>query len=145
MKSLITGIFALTVLVGFSACSTAEEPAVNEKGGATQEQQQSASIKQLAATDFEKVKSENNAIVIDVRTPDEVAEGYIDGATKFIDVNSADFSSEIAKLDKGQTYIVYCRSGARSMRASEMMIHQGFTRVYNLQGGIMGWTGKIIK
>ncbi|MCG9880521.1 MAG: rhodanese-like domain-containing protein [Bacteroidia bacterium] len=41
--------------------------------------------------------------------------------------------------------MVYCRSGARSSRAAEIMQANGFKKVYNLSGGIMGWNGEIIK
>jgi rhodanese-related sulfurtransferase len=76
---------------------------------------------------------------------EKLAEGYIDGADLFIDVNGNSFQSEIAKLDKSANYIVYCRSGARSMNASNYMVEQGFTNVYNLDGGIMRWNGKVVK
>lgn len=144
MKNLITGLFAFVLFFGLQACSTTEETAKTEETGEAA-QQTTASVNHISSADFEKVKSEKNAIVIDVRTPGEVSEGYIDGATKFIDVNGANFESEIAKLDKSANYIVYCRSGARSMNASNYMVQHGFTNVYNLDGGIMGWTGKIVK
>jgi rhodanese-related sulfurtransferase len=147
MKSTITGIFALAFIFGLSACSTTEESATLDKNavGAEELQKQPAAIKHISAAEFDKVKSETKAIVIDVRTPGEVAEGYIDGADLFIDVNGNSFQSEIAKLDKSANYIVYCRSGARSMNASNYMVEQGFTNVYNLDGGIMRWNGKVVK
>ncbi len=146
MKSTITGIFAMAFIFGLSACSTTEETAKQDENiPAAEAQQQTATIKHITSADFAKAKSEKKAIVIDVRTPGEVSEGYIDGADLFIDVNGSSFQSEIAKLDKSANYIVYCRSGARSMNASNYMIQQGFTNVYNLDGGIMQWTGKIVK
>lgn len=146
MKSTITGIFAIAFIFGLIACSTTEETAKQDENiPAAEAQQQTAAIKHITSADFAKVKSEKKAIVIDVRTPGEVSEGYIDGADLFIDVNGSSFQSEIAKLDKSANYIVYCRSGARSMNASNYMIQQGFTNVYNLDGGIMQWTGKIVK
>lgn len=129
------------------ACSTTEEGAKSGESAASSETQQGpeAKIQQITAADFDKVKAEKNAIVIDVRTPGEVADGYIEGATKFIDVNGSSFETEMAKLDKSANYIVYCKSGGRSMNASNYMIQNGFTNVHNLQGGILGWTGKIVK
>lgn len=147
MRNLITGIFITAAIFGLHACSTSEESAKTSDESTSGEVQQGpvAKVQQITAADFDKVKAEKNAIVIDVRTPGEVAEGYIDGATKFIDVNGANFEAEMAKLDKTVNYIVYCRSGGRSMNASNYMIQNGFTNVHNLQGGILGWTGKIVK
>jgi rhodanese-related sulfurtransferase len=147
MRSLITGVFLSAAFFSLQACSTTEEGATNDERVVSAETQQepTGKVQQITAADFNKVKTEKNAIVIDVRTPGEVAEGYIDGATKFIDVNGANFATEIAKLDKSAEYIIYCRSGARSMNASNYMVQNGFTNVYNLQGGILGWNGKIVK
>jgi len=146
MKNTITGIFALAFIFGLSACSTAEETAKQDENvPASSTQQQTATIKNITAADFDKVKAEARATVIDVRTPGEVAEGYIAGADLFIDVNGSSFQSEIAKLDKSANYIIYCRSGARSMNAANYMIQQGFTNIYNLDGGIMRWNGKVVK
>jgi phage shock protein E len=89
--------------------------------------------------------AEDSVIVIDVRTPEEVSEGHIKGAHQFIDVNGSSFETEIGKLDKSKTYIMYCRSGSRSGRASEYMVENGFTSVYNLEGGITNYTGEIAK
>jgi rhodanese-related sulfurtransferase len=80
-----------------------------------------------------------------VRTPGEVSEGYIDGATLFIDYNGSNFESKISKLDKSKSYVIYCRSGGRSARASELMASKGFKKLYNLEGGISNWTGTIKK
>ena len=82
---------------------------------------------------------------MDVRTPDEIAGGFIKGTTLFADVNGTAFTTEIDKLDKSKTYIVYCRSGARSSTAADIMIKSGFTKVYNLTGGISNWQGEISK
>jgi rhodanese-related sulfurtransferase len=147
MKSTITGIFAIAFIFGLSACSTSEETTKQEKDpvGAEELQKQTAVVKHISAAQFDKVKVETKAIVIDVRTPGEVAEGYIDGADLFIDVNGSSFQSEMAKLDKSANYIIYCRSGARSMNAANYMVENGFTNVYNLDGGIMRWNGKVVK
>lgn len=101
-------------------------------------------VKNIKQTEFQKLAKEANTIVIDVRTPGEVKEGYIDGAKLFIDYNSSSFESKIDKLDKSKSYVVYCRSGGRSARASELMAAKGF-KVYNLEGGISSWTGVIKK
>ncbi|MBP7510850.1 MAG: rhodanese-like domain-containing protein [Bacteroidia bacterium] len=103
-----------------------------------------AQVKNLAQTDFANVVKKEKAIVMDVRTEGEVASGYIKGTTLFADVNSSDFNAKISKLDKSKTYIIYCRSGARSGKAANIMVQNGFKNVYNLNGGIMNWSGEVI-
>ena len=76
----------------------------------------------------------DNTIIIDVRTPGEVAEGTVDGAA-VIDYNGDQFESKVAQLDKDKTYYVYCKSGGRSARAVSYMQEQGFKNVYNVVGG----------
>jgi len=73
------------------------------------------------------------ATVIDVRTPAEYAAGHLQGAVN-IDVQSADFATKIAALDKSAHYIVYCRTGVRSANAASTMKAAGFTNVTDGHG-----------
>ena len=93
----------------------------------------------INTTQFVELAAGDSVKVIDVRTPGEVAGGYISEADYFIDVNGPNFADQIAALDKNYTYIVYCRSGVRSSSAVKYMSGQGFTKLYDLNGGIMGW------
>lgn len=87
-----------------------------------------------------KVKmEEKDHLVIDVRTPQEVSNGFIKGTDFFFDINGSDFEKNIASLDKTKSYIVYCHSGARSSKAASYLTKNGFTVVYNLSGGISSW------
>jgi rhodanese-related sulfurtransferase len=86
----------------------------------------------------EKVKSTPDAVVLDVRTPEEFAEGYIEKAIN-IDFYRPDFKSQIQKLDKSKSYFVYCKAGGRSASAAELMGKEGFKRVYDLDGGMTAW------
>jgi rhodanese-related sulfurtransferase len=79
-----------------------------------------------------------NPVIIDVRTPQEYASGYINGAVN-IDIGSPTFKDEIGKLDKNKTYIVYCRTGVRSAAARDIMEGLGFQHVINVLGGITAW------
>jgi len=88
--------------------------------------------------EFKDKMSTDEAVVLDVRTPVELSEGYIDGYT-MINFNSPDFMDNIDKLDKDKTYLIYCRSGNRSGRACQMMSEMGFNSLYNLEGGIKSW------
>ncbi|HKK75781.1 MAG TPA: rhodanese-like domain-containing protein [Saprospiraceae bacterium] len=82
---------------------------------------------------------DKNVKLIDVRTPGEVAQGKIKNASN-ININSADFKQKVSNLDKSKTYVLYCRSGARSTRAARVMMKMGFEDVYNLQGGYMSYS-----
>ena len=96
----------------------------------------------LYAEDFqEKLQEKKNAILVDARTPEEFESRRI---PQSININIMDrtFMTQVAALDKTKTYFIYCRSGARSGQACVMMSNQGF-EVYNLAGGIMGWSGDI--
>lgn len=73
------------------------------------------------------------AVLVDVRTPDEFAEGHLEGAVS-LSVEAADFAARLADLDPAATYVVYCRSGRRSAIAAEQMRAAGFTSVTDLGG-----------
>jgi len=86
----------------------------------------------------EKLSSEANAVLLDVRTPGEVAEGIIPGAV-IIDFNAPDFTDKISALNKEKTYFVYCKVGGRSSKTAAQMKEIGFKNVYNLDGGYDAW------
>jgi len=81
-----------------------------------------------------------NFVIIDVRTPEEFADGHLDNALN-INLNSGTFSTDISKLDKNKTYLIYCRSGNRSAKAASIMGNLGFREV-NDMGGIIDWTAE---
>jgi rhodanese-related sulfurtransferase len=76
---------------------------------------------------------DKGAGVIDVRTPQEFAEGHLVGAMN-IDVESPDFEQKVSQLDKNVTYVVYCRSGNRAGTAIQKMEDLGFTDLSNAGG-----------
>jgi len=77
-------------------------------------------------------------VIIDVRTPQEFAEEHIENAIN-IDYYSETFRDELNKLDKNQTYLVYCRVGRRSRNALDIMAELNFREAYNMLDGINGW------
>jgi phage shock protein E len=98
----------------------------------------SSSAIDLSVTEFSSKITESGVVTLDVRTPAEFAEGYIEGA-RLIDFQSGNFENEIATLDKSATYAVYCRSGNRSGQAVKVMQDAGFTKVFNMNGGVIEW------
>lgn len=98
----------------------------------------------LSETKWVKLHDESEeSVIIDVRTDDEFSTGYIEGAVNIDFYMGNKFISEIDKLDKSKSYFIYCKSGARSGQTCELMKQKGFKKVYNLEGGILGWTGEL--
>ncbi|GAB2615614.1 rhodanese-like domain-containing protein [Belliella aquatica] len=96
-------------------------------------------VKSLTPDKFEKAaKKSKKGVILDIRTPEEVAEGHIEGA-EFADFLGGDFENEIGTLDKKKTYYVYCRSAKRTIPATEKMKEMGFKKVYMLEGGLNNW------
>ena len=94
--------------------------------------------KNIGAEEFSTLKDLGGHIVLDVRSPGELADGAIPGY-KMINMFDPSFRTEIEKLDKSKTYLVYCRSGNRSGQTCAMMAEMGFENLYNLSGGIFAW------
>ena len=92
----------------------------------------------------ELLETDNNAVILDVRTQGEVEEGYIENMLHIDFLEGQTFLEEIEKLDKSRNYYIYCRSGNRSGQACDIMEQMGFGKTYNLEGGFMNWTGDII-
>lgn len=96
--------------------------------------------------EFKKIMNSPDSVIMDVRTAMEVNAGYIPATRIFIDINNEPFEERIQKLDRTKTYLIYCRSGARSAKACRIMEANGFTgKLYNLAHGIMGWDGEVKK
>lgn len=90
-----------------------------------------------------KLRADDNAFILDVRTEEELEEGYIPNA-KHIDIYLGQgFIDELEKLDKSKNYYVYCRSGNRSGQACAIMNSIGFENTENLSGGFMNWEGEV--
>ena len=75
--------------------------------------------------------------VIDVRQHQEIAMGSVPGA-EALPLHL--LPHKIGEIDKNETLVLVCRSGARSGQATAFMQQQGFENVYNLRGGMIGWT-----
>ncbi len=77
-------------------------------------------------------------VILDVRTPEEFADGHIEDAIN-LDYYSETFQDELDKLDKNKPYLIYCRSGGRSGNTLDIMADLNFKEVYNILGGILEW------
>jgi rhodanese-related sulfurtransferase len=95
-------------------------------------------MKNLNVTEFKSnIKEDNNAVIIDVRTPEEEVEGVIENAVN-INIMDPSFPAKVMDLDKSKNYYVFCRSGGRSATACQFMEKNGLN-AYNLEGGIQAW------
>lgn len=90
-----------------------------------------------------QLANDDNAVVLDVRTEEELEEGYIPGAVNIDFYQSQEFMGELEKLDKSKSYYVYCRSGNRSGQACSIMEQMGIEKAFNLSGGFMNWDGEV--
>jgi len=92
----------------------------------------------LEPAEFEKGMNKNNAVLVDVRMPQEFEQGHIEGAQNinFFDPN---FKNQLLDLDKGRKYYMYCKNDSRSERAAEFMLQNDFPQVYVLKGGYQAW------
>ena len=95
-------------------------------------------VKLVTPEEMKELSQLEDVQLIDVRTPEEYVEGYIEGFRN-IDFYSETFQDDIEKLDKSKPIIVYCRSGGRSGKCSKLMQEKGFTKIYDLDGGITKW------
>jgi len=128
-RFVILAVLGLSLLAG---CRRAE-------GGASAPPatQQSQPVR-LAAPEFRKLAEQNGGTYLDVRTPGEVQRGHLPNAS-VIDFNDPKFQQKVELLPREKPVFVYCASGVRSGAAAAMMAQMGFTRVYDLQGGIGSW------
>jgi rhodanese-related sulfurtransferase len=86
----------------------------------------------------EVIANTPDVVVLDIRTPEEFTEGFIEGASN-IDFYRSDFAGQLDMLDKDAPYVVYCRSDNRSGDAMDVFADLGFTNVTEIDGGIVNW------
>ena len=89
------------------------------------------------------LNGDSEAVILDVRTPEDFESGYIPEAVNINIYEGQGFLDALGKLDKSKSYYVYCRSGNRSRQACALMNNLGFERAYNLEGGIIDWQGEV--
>ncbi|EAP88376.1 MULTISPECIES: rhodanese-like domain-containing protein [Croceibacter] len=93
----------------------------------------------------ERLAKDENAVVLDVRTQEEVDEGVIPNAQHLDIYDSAGFMQGVQEMDKSKSYYVYCRSGGRSQQACMLMNQMGIENTYNLKTGFSEWDGETSK
>ena len=96
----------------------------------------------ISVEQFEQEIQNDDIQLLDVRTSEEYADGYIGNAINIDVLQTDEFTSEIQKLDKSKPVYLYCRSGNRSQKASKILEENGFETITDLKGGYNAWKKK---
>lgn len=95
-------------------------------------------MKNISAAEFKRrIELDEDAVIVDVRSPEEEVEGKIEGGIN-LNIMDASFPTKVQELDQNKNYYLYCRSGARSFSAGQYMEKFGL-KAFNLEGGIQAW------
>ena len=129
-------IFIVMLLPGTSCKESATAETTAEDPAATQSTYKEAPL--ITPDEFEKGMKKNNAVLVDVRMPQEFEQGHIEGAVNinFFDPN---FKNQLLDLEKNKKYYLYCKNDSRSERAAEFLLQNDFPHVYVLEGGYTSW------
>lgn len=101
--------------------------------------QSNKGFKSVTVKEFSEKLAENpDAVLIDVRTPGEYADGHLQNAVN-IDWKGNDFDTQVSNLDKSKPVYLYCLSGGRSTAAANFLKEEGFSEVIEMDGGMMKW------
>lgn len=92
-------------------------------------------VQNISPVEYQDRFTSASHLLIDVRTPEEFASGHIQGA---VNIPVDDLTGRLNEVPNNQPVVVYCRSGNRSARASQMLAQSGYTSIYDL-GGITAW------
>jgi len=131
MKSMIWVFVALGVLSGYAGYKFYF---AKQRVSWTTE----ALAQDISPTEAFKLSQNSDIIFLDIRTPREFRKGNAPRSV-LIDYNSKNFSSEISKLDRQKTYIVYCAVGGRSENAMPEFESLGFENILHMPAGFRGW------
>jgi rhodanese-related sulfurtransferase len=140
MKRILAILLIATMMIAGCAVQTQ----VTTLQSTTLESPKKAEYIKITAQEAKEIMdSEENVAIVDVRTAQEYAEGYITDAILIPDAQIRDLAPDML-LDLDQTILVYCRSGNRSRAASRILIDMGYTNVLDF-GGILDWPFEIVK
>lgn len=123
-------IALLFAMIAFIACQKNENLANQEI------------IEVLRAEEFAAHIENKEVQLIDVRMKSEFEQGHIKGA-KHHHIYDKNFAEQVSYLDKEKPVYLYCKAGARSEEAALELQKMGFTKIYDLKGGISSWKGEV--
>lgn len=140
-KLLIAALVAGILVAGCSSSDSATTAAKTTDEVSEASDTNAAGIRLVSAADGAAIQTNppQDLVILDVRTPEEFAEGHLEGAI-MIDFYRDDFSEQLAELDPDVPYLLYCRSGNRSGQTTAILNDLGFSDVADIDGGILSWT-----
>jgi len=147
-RGLVAGLAGFSLLLvacgGDDAATDTSVPASSDTAEASSEADGAPSVSGISTISVDEAAALTtdppaDLVVLDVRTPEEFAEGHLEGAV-LVDFYDADFADQLAALDPDVPYLVYCRSGNRSGQTLSVMEQLGFSSVVDVDGGIVAWT-----
>jgi phage shock protein E len=124
-------LLLVAVLVG---CSTA--PAAAPTASPVTPAQTQNLPADIDVTTANSLRGHSDVVMLDVRTPEEYAQGHIPGV---VPIPLDQVPNRLAEIPKDKTVIVTCRSGNRSGQAAELLRQKGYTNIHNMLGGITAW------
>ena len=140
MNKLIAISFCAMLLA--TACNSSEEPKPQTVVKKAEVVQPAAAVAEQPAASITTIDwnkalemSKAGAFLVDVRTPAEVEKGKASPAA--VNIPLQEMPQRLSEFPKDKDVLVYCRSGKRSMAASKFLVENGYTRVFNIDGGIM--------
>lgn len=140
MNKLLAISFCAMMLA--TACNSSEEPKPQAVAKKVEVVQQTATVVEqkvapITTIDWAKAleMQKAGALLIDVRTPAEVAKGM--ASESAVNIPLQEIPQRLSEFPKDKDLLIYCRSGKRSMAASKFLVENGYTRVFNIDGGIM--------
>lgn len=145
LAAALVGLLALATSCGGTTAAGTSPPDTtsDEPAASAAPADAGAGIRVVSADDAAAIAEDppTDLVILDVRTPEEFAEGHLDGAM-MIDFYAEDFAEQLGALDPSVPYLLYCRSGNRSGQAAAIMADLGFADVADVDGGIIAWTDR---
>lgn len=149
MKKLITIMVILLLMGGCSARDTTSgnntDIEKSKSYSSMKEEKESNSaeeIKSVSADEALKLIELGDLVILDVRSNEGYIEGHIENAQN---IPLKELEEKQLELDKSNKYLMVCKTGKTSEEASKLLVQNGYENVYNLKGGMDGWTGEIVK
>lgn len=139
----VASVFAVVALAGCGDDDSSGDSDRDDAGAPAAETAQAAPTAGLVTVSPEDAAATvaappDDLVILDVRTPEEFAEGHVEGAV-MLDFYDPGFADALAELDPDVPYVLYCRSGNRSGQTVAMMEQLGFSSVEEVGGGIVAW------
>ena len=141
MNKIVGIIIAVVFMTSCSDAQTHQTEEKHQSGTHSSVEEKKVVNEVVDAKNFKAKLTEEGVQIVDVRTPNEYAQGNIAGSTN-IDYFGKDFQSQLNTLDKSKPVLVYCAVGGRSGKAAKQMKKMGFMVVYDLKGGYNNWPFK---